>query len=197
MEIKAEFGPEVFSPDGQSIDRDALRKAVLEDEVKLRRLNAITHPHIRNRMMWEVLALTASGHHFAVLDAPLLFESGGKMINYLHKIMVVVCEPDLQIQRLMENRQLSEHESTLLIRAQMPLEAKAQRADFVLENSGNLQDLRSQVETIFRQLVEDKFHWKIRLGIGLAFGGLVGLLYLMAKTCCYCSQMSLATRILN
>ena len=58
---------------------------------------------------------------------------------------MVVCEPDLQIQRLMENRRLTEAESTALINVQMSLEVKAERADFVLENSGNLQDLRRQV----------------------------------------------------
>ena len=96
---------------------------------------------------------------------------------------MVVCEPDLQIQRLMENRGLSEAESTALINVQMSLDKKSEKADFILENSGNLDDLKQQVAEIYQKLSESTFHWKIRLGIGIAFGGLVGILYLMAKHC--------------
>ena len=94
-----------------------------------------------------------------------------------------MCEPDLQIQRLMENRGMSEADSTALIKVQMPLDTKSERADFVLENSGNLQDLKRQVIEIHKKLSASPFHWKIRFGIGLAFGGLMGMLYLIAKQC--------------
>ena len=94
-----------------------------------------------------------------------------------------MCEPDLQIQRLMENRGLSEAESTALINVQMSLDKKSEGADYVLENSGNLQDLKHQVMEIHQKLNQSTFHWKIRLGIGIALGGLVGLLYVVAKQC--------------
>ena len=105
------------------------------------------------------------------------------MINYLHKIAVVVCERDLQIQRLMENRGMSEAESIALINVQMSLDQKSERADYVLENSGNLQDLKHQVVEIHQKLNQSSFHWKIRLGIGIAIGGLMGVFYLVAKQC--------------
>ena len=107
----------------------------------------------------------------------------GRMINYLHKIAVVVCERDLQIQRLMENRGMSEAESIALINVQMSLDQKSERADYVLENSGNLQDLKHQVVEIHQKLSQSSFHWKIRLGIGIAIGGLMGVFYLVAKQC--------------
>ena len=107
----------------------------------------------------------------------------GRFINYLHKIAVVVCEPDLQIQRLMENRGMSEAESTALINVQMSLDKKSERADYVLENSGNLQDLKHQVTEIHQKLTKSTLHWKIRLGLGIALGGLMGVLYLVAKQC--------------
>ena len=81
----------------------------------------------------------------------------------------------------MENRGLSEAESTALINVQLSLDKKSEGADFVLENSGNLQDLKRQVMEIHQKLTESTFHWKIRLGIGIAFGGLMGILYLVAK----------------
>ena len=83
----------------------------------------------------------------------------------------------------MENRGLSEAESTALINVQMSLDQKSEKADYVLENSGNLQDLKHQVKEIHQRLSQSNFHWKIRLGIGIALGGLVGMLYLVAKQC--------------
>ena len=65
-------------------------------------------------------------------------------MNYMHKIIVVTCEEDLQLQRLMEQRQLSERESKLMIAAQMSLEKKESMAQFVIENSGALRDTTEQ-----------------------------------------------------
>lgn len=118
---------------------------ILEDEAKRRLLNAITHPRIFRRMLWEIATYVAKGHNYAVLDVPLLFESSGKLLKWLHKVVVVTCERDLQMQRLMESRGMTERESGLLIDAQMSLDQKSAMADYVVENSGNLQDLKTQV----------------------------------------------------
>lgn len=66
----------------------------------------------------------------------------------MHKIIVVTCEEDLQLQRMMELRSLSERESKLMIAAQMSMEKKADMAQFVIENSGAMKDTEEQV-TIF------------------------------------------------
>ena len=95
----------------------------------------------------------------------------------------MVCERDLQIHRLMENRGLTEADSTALINVQMSLDKKAEKADYVLENSGNIQDLEKQVLDVYDQLITSRFHWKIRFGLGIAFGGLCGIIYVVAKTC--------------
>jgi hypothetical protein len=81
----------------------------------------------------------------------------------------------------MENRGLSEAESTALINVQMSLDKKSEKADYVLENSGNLQDLKHQVMEIHQKLNQSRLHWKIRLGIGIALGGFIGVLYMVAK----------------
>ena len=83
----------------------------------------------------------------------------------------------------MENRGLSEAESTALINVQMSLDKKSEKADFVIENSGNIQDLKQQVLDIHQKLNQSTLHWKIRLGIGIALGGLVGMFYLVVKQC--------------
>lgn len=123
---------------------------ILEDESKRKLLNGITHPRIMRRMIWEIATYAARGHTYAVLDVPLLFESSGKLLKWFHKIIVVTCERDLQMQRLMEARSMSERESGLLIDAQMSLDQKASRADYVVENSANFEDLKSQV-SFFKQ----------------------------------------------
>ena len=118
---------------------------ILEDETKRQKLNAITHPRIFRRMLWEVARRAAQGHNYTVLDVPLLYESSAKLTSWLHKVIVVTCERDLQMQRLMESRKMTERESGLLIDAQMSLEQKAAMADYVVENSSNMNDLKSQV----------------------------------------------------
>eukprot|EP00095_Tigriopus_kingsejongensis_P004511 snap_masked-scaffold427_size174323-processed-gene-0.28 protein:Tk04511 transcript:snap_masked-scaffold427_size174323-processed-gene-0.28-mRNA-1 annotation:"dephospho- kinase domain-containing" len=178
--IKKEFGPQVILEGSGEVDRVALRKIIFEDELQREKLNRITHPEIYKEMCWEVAKCTLAGHQYVILDLPLLFEAD-VMVDYMHKIIVVTCEEDLQLQRLMEQRRLSERESILMINAQMCLEQKAERAQFVIENSGSLRDTREQVEQIHQELSQSRFHWKIRLIFGLAFGGAVGLLYLVAK----------------
>merc|ERR1711915_460110 len=109
-----------------------------------------------------------------------LFEAG-VMVAYMHKIIVVTCEEDLQLQRLMEQRHLSERDSKLMIGAQMNMDQKAAMAQYVIENSGSIQDTCEQVSRIHKNLTKSFFHWKVRFFFGVAFGGLVGLVYLISK----------------
>ena len=69
------------------------------------------------------------------------------MVSWMHQIVVVSCEEDLQLQRLMEQRRLTERESKQMIAAQMPLEQKERRAHYVIENSGAITDTKEQVMT--------------------------------------------------
>ena len=69
-------------------------------------------------------------------------------LGHINVSLVVTCERDLQMQRLMESRQMTERESGKLIDVQMSLDQKAALANYVVENSGNFQDLKSQVNFI-------------------------------------------------
>jgi len=177
--IKSEFGSCVFHDNGE-LNRAALRTIIFEDEEQRQKLNRITHPEIYKEMCWEAVKCALSGHQYILMDLPLLFEAG-VMVAYMHKIIVVTCEEDLQLQRLMEQRHLSERESKLMIGAQMPLDQKATMAQFVIENSGSLEDTRQQVSRIHKRLSSSYFHWKLRFLFGAAFGGVVGAVY-------WCSQ---------
>ena len=74
------------------LDRDALRRMMVADDNMRRSLDRITHPYILWQMAWEVVSLAAEGHSFAVLDIPLLFESGGKLLRFnyscLHRVAI-------------------------------------------------------------------------------------------------------------
>lgn len=177
--IKQEFGQCVFHENGE-LNRAALRTIIFEDEEQRQKLNRITHPEIYKEMSWETMMCAAAGHQYIVMDLPLLFEAG-VMVKYMHKIIVVTCEEDLQLQRLMEQRHLSERESKLMIAAQMPLDQKVALAQFVIENSGSIQDTLEQVGRIHKRLSKSMFHWKIRLLVGAALGGVVGLVYFLSK----------------
>ena len=65
----------------------------------------------------------------------------------------------------------------------MSLDDKCRRADFVIENSGSVDDTRQQVAAVHAKLSSSRLHWRIRLAIGVAVGGVVGLLYYVAKKC--------------
>ena len=68
----------------------------MQDEEQRQKLNRITHPEIYKEMIWEAVKCAAAGHQYIVMDLPLLFEAG-VMVAYMHKIIVVTCEEDLQV----------------------------------------------------------------------------------------------------
>merc|ERR1712012_1110 len=174
--IRDEFGQCVFHDNGE-LNRAALRSIIFEDEEQRQKLNRITHPEIYKEMWWEAVKCAASGYQYIIMDLPLLFEAG-VMVPYMHKIIVVTCEEDLQLQRLMEQRHLSERDAKLMIGAQMNLDQKAQ---FVIENSGSLFDTTDQVSRIHHNLSRSYFHWKVRFLVGVTVGGLVGFVFYVSK----------------
>lgn len=179
-EIQETFGQSVIDQMTGKIDRSALMSLILEDEAKRKKLDEITHPRIFRRMIWQIAGFASKGHNYAVLDVPLLFEKK-ILAKWFHKIIVVTCERDLQMQRLMESRQMTERESGKLIDVQMSLDQKAALANYVVENSGNFQDLKSQIVEIHTELCKSNLHWKIRVGLGLALGGIFGLVFAMSR----------------
>ncbi len=93
----------------------------------------------------------------------------------------MTCEEDLQLQRLMEQRGLSERESGLMIAAQMPLEEKARRAHYVVENSGSLGDTEAAVRQVHAHLASSGFHWRVRAAVAAALGGIVAIVCLAVR----------------
>ncbi|XP_035212935.1 dephospho-CoA kinase domain-containing protein-like isoform X2 [Stegodyphus dumicola] len=163
--IRKEFGDAVFHSDG-SLNRPALGQIVFSKLEKRKLLNSITHPEIYKSIFFRCVKYFFMGHQFVVIDVPLLYESG-KMVRYIEKTIVVACEPQIQLERLMARDNLSENDAVARINAQMPLKDKIKLADFIITSNGSKDETKVQVESVVEQLRELKIHWKYRI---IAFG---------------------------
>lgn len=134
------FGQEILDRDG-GVDRRILGQIVFGDQAKLRQLEAIVHPAVQMALIERLRAMPPDG--IGVLDAVKLVESGYAPL--CHSVWLVTCPPEVQLQRLMTTRGLSESEARQRLAAQPPLEPKRAAATEVIENSGSLDDLRQQV----------------------------------------------------
>jgi dephospho-CoA kinase len=123
--------PGVLGADG-SLDRKALGARVFGDDAARRRLEAITHPAIRAAMVSETAQLGAAGHDLVFYDTPLLYEVG---LDEAMALVVVVWAPrETQLRRLAARDGLTPVEAEARLRAQLPVDEKAARADVVIEN---------------------------------------------------------------
>jgi dephospho-CoA kinase len=153
-EIVRAFGPGVLAPDG-ALDRKRLAAIVFADPAARRRLEDIIHPAVRAGMAAETARLAAAGHALAFYDTPLLYEVGLESI--LDSVVVVWAPPEVQRERLALRDGLTPDEADARLAAQLPLDEKAARADFVVDNSGPPEALAGKAE----RLLAD-----IRAGVG-------------------------------
>lgn len=148
-DIVAYFGSEILTAAG-SINRRYLGDIVFSDAAKRQRLESITHPAIWRQVQTEVKAIADGGHRIVVLDVPLLLETGwDRMVD---AVWLVYIDRQTQIQRLMARDNLTQQQAKARIASQMSLEAKKQRADAVIDNSGSPEDTQLQVEALWNSL---------------------------------------------
>jgi dephospho-CoA kinase len=148
--IVSEFGSEVITPDGE-LDRAKMAAIVFADEQKRLLLNSIIHPlvfEVQNKWLTEREA--EDPHGIAIVDAALMIESGG--YKRFDKLIVVWCEPAIQLKRLKLRDDLPETEAKKRIAAQMPQEEKKRYADFLIDTSNGFEDTRRQVVEVHEKL---------------------------------------------
>jgi dephospho-CoA kinase len=148
-EIARAFGPAVLAPDG-ALDRKRMGAIAFADPAARRRLEAITHPAVRAAMLAETARLAAAGHPLAFYDVPLLFEIG--LDRELDSVVVVYAPSAVQEERLARRDGLSPAEAAARLAAQLDVEEKAARADFVVENSGPLAALGAKADRLLADL---------------------------------------------
>jgi dephospho-CoA kinase len=145
------FGPEVLAPGGE-IDRKALGRIVFFNPGKRLLLNSLIHPEIHAEILRRIFALEQSWQDgIIVVDAALMVETGRHTIYDC--LIVVTCDPALQIARLMQRDGLDEKDAQARILSQMPIEEKLKIADYTIDASGTLRQTRKQVEAIYRDLL--------------------------------------------
>jgi dephospho-CoA kinase len=152
-QIATEFGRDVLTPDG-ALDRRQLGAIVFADPVRRLRLEAITHPAIRERFTARLDELAAKGFTgIVVFDAPVMIESG----NYknMERMIVVVTDDATQMARLNGRDGTGDAENRRKIASQMPLAEKARLADYVIDNSGSREATAEQVRRVFAALMSE------------------------------------------
>ena len=150
FEIVAHFGKGILLKN-REIDRKALGEIVFGSDAERERLNAIVHPRVLDEELKAIEEIKGRGlDAILILSVPLLIESGH--YRQCDKIVVVTVDRDTQIKRLMERDGFSREESVRRISAQMPLSEKVTYADFVIDNSGSIQETEFQVKEVFKKL---------------------------------------------
>ena len=148
-DIVRTFGPDLIAPDG-TLDRRRMAALVFGDPEARARLEAITHPAVRRGLAEETARLAAEGHDLVFYDTPLLFEVG--LDPTLDCVVVVWAPPDVQRARLLARDGLAASEADARLAAQLPIDEKAARADFVVENVGPGAELGPKADRLLADL---------------------------------------------
>lgn len=143
------FGAGVLNRDG-ALNRSKLGSIVFADPEARRELEAIVHPAVRKAMGDWFASLDPGTHPYAIADIPLLYEVGRD--RDFDAVIVAACSPETQIQRLIERNGLSEAEARQRIAAQLPIDEKVRRADYVIRTDGTFADTARQVREVFERL---------------------------------------------
>jgi dephospho-CoA kinase len=145
------FGP-AYLDEGGGLRRHRLGALVFSDASARRRLNAIVHPLVRQRMAEESARAQARGERVVILDVPLLFES--RLEATVDEIWLVAVPPAVQVARLRARNGYGEDEARARLESQMPLDEKLVRAHVVIWNDGTWEATRQRVRDL----------WQARMG---------------------------------
>lgn len=128
------------------VDRSKLSEALLRAPSRIKELENIVHPRVRENERAFLADEFARGARMAVLEIPLLFETG--VDKSVDAVVVVSAPPDVQRRRLLERTGMTEAKLAQLLSRQMPDDEKRSRADFVVDTSGTMDAAHVQIEDI-------------------------------------------------
>ncbi len=150
LAVAKAFGPEVVRADG-TLDRGRLASIIFADDDRRALLNSILHPYIIARQDGFLRAWEAEDPQgIAVVDAALMIESGG--YKRFDKLIVVHCEPEKQLERVMLRNNLTREAALQRIQAQMSQEEKMKFADYLIDTSGGFEATRKRTTEVFQEL---------------------------------------------
>ncbi len=146
--IVAEFGEEMLDATGH-LDTRRMRERIFADPLQREKLNAITHPAIRDELARRA---TVAGGDYQIHAIPLFVESGGKG-NY-DRVLVIDCPEDLQLKRLVQRDGVDTNQARQTLAAQATRQQRVAMADDVIVNDGGLDALHEQVRRLHRKYLE-------------------------------------------
>jgi len=145
------FGPNVLTEAGE-LDRAELGKIVFSDTEARRTLDSIIHPIVRQLAAESFREIGERGEPLACYEVPLLYEVG--LDRTYHPVLVVSAPLALREQRIAQRDGFNAAQIAARIAAQMPLEEKVRRADYVLDNAGSLEELAEATDTVLAALCD-------------------------------------------
>lgn len=151
--IRRTFGDSVFNADG-TLNRPALSAVVFSDKTAIEKLNAITHPLVKQQMDEQLAQCRKNGAPVVVLDVPLLFEANMQHMGDL--VACVVAPEEVQIARMASRNGYTREEALSRIRNQMPVSEKARLSDIVIDTDKPLPELQKEIETLYQNWIARK-----------------------------------------
>lgn len=149
-EIQRAFGEEVIDLQGE-LDRAAMARVVFHHADRRGLLESIIHPRVAEEKRKRLTELQRQGYSVAIVDVPLLYETGWD--QFFDLVIVVTVSRETQEERLRARDGMSREDATARLDAQMPIEEKARRADRVVDNSGSMAHTREQVDVLVKELM--------------------------------------------
>jgi dephospho-CoA kinase len=132
------------------VDRQELSRELAAAPEKLKLLEAIVHPLVRQRESEFLEHHRQAGADMVLLDVPLLYETGGE--NRMDTVVVVTCDPQLQRQRVLARPGMTEQKLDMILSRQMPDAEKRTRANFLIDTGAGLDVARQRVKQIMASL---------------------------------------------
>lgn len=149
--IVEHFGPDVLTAEG-TLNRAALRQIIFTAAAEKQWLESLLHPLIRERIQRQLARAQDAGPPYVLLVSPLLFETGQDQL--VDAVIVVDVDEALQLERASRRDHADRAQIRRIIDSQMARDERVARADYRLDNSGDLAALKAQVNKLHRQLLE-------------------------------------------
>lgn len=146
--LKDRYGEKVFR-DGE-LDRKELGRIIFSSDIDRQEYTGVIMPFIRIEIEKRLDRMESEGFAAAILDAPLLFEEGFE--KDMDCTILVYAEAQVQLQRLMKRNEVTEAEARRMIKSQMPVKEKLELADFVVDNSGDLERTKEEIDMVFMKM---------------------------------------------
>ena len=134
------------------VDRARLSERVMHDPAAIRRLEQIVHPMLRSHHQKFLEEAEKSGAPVAVMDIPLLYETGGE--TRVDAVVVVTTSPEVQRERILARENMTGEKLDAILARQLPDAEKRKRADFVVDTAHGLDPVRARIRDILDQVVK-------------------------------------------